>query len=80
MSIKAVSLEKGSVGYIQTVNSKDSDKPAVIQSDIGYLYIGRDKLKYAFKRAQNAQIQIILPIHKVSSRPLLSIYTFCIIQ
>ena len=36
--------------------------------------------KSAFEHAQNVQIQIILGICKVSSRPLLYIHTFCSIQ
>ena len=38
------------------------------------------KRKIAFKQAQNKQIQIILHMPKVPSRPLLSIHTFCSIQ
>ena len=36
--------------------------------------------KSVFKHAQNTQIQIILRMRKVSSGPLLSIYTFNSIQ
>ena len=39
--------------------------------------IGQVKRKSAFKYAQNAQIQIILRMRKVSSGPLLDIRTFC---
>ena len=45
-----------------------------------YRHMGRVKRKSAFEHTQNAQIQIILSMHKVSSGPLLSIYTFCSIQ
>ena len=36
--------------------------------------------KSAFERAQNAQLQFILRMRKVSSKPLLSFNTFCSIQ
>ena len=38
--------------------------------------LGRAKRKRAFEHAQNAQIQIILCMRKVSSGPLLSIRIF----
>ena len=43
-------------------------------------YMRRVKRKDALEHAQNAQIQIILRMLKVSSGPLLSINTFCTIQ
>ena len=36
--------------------------------------------KSVFEHVQNAQIQIILHMHKVSSGPLLYIHAFCSIQ
>ena len=42
--------------------------------------LDRVKQKSTFEHVQNALIQIILCMHKVSSRPLLSIHTFCSIQ
>ena len=41
--------------------------------------IDRIKRKSVFELAQNAQIQIILRMRKVSSGSLLSIHAFCII-
>ena len=38
------------------------------------------KRKSAFEHAQNAQIQIILRIREVSSKPLPTIHSFCSIQ
>ena len=43
-------------------------------------YIGRAKRTSSFEHAQNAQIQIILRMHKISPGPLLSIHIFCSIQ
>ena len=40
-------------------------------------YMGCAKQKSAFKHVQNAQIQIILHMHKVPSGPMLSSHTFC---
>ena len=47
-----------------------------------YSYIGRVRVKRkrAVKLAQNAQIQIILGMRKVSSGPLLAVNTLCSIQ
>ena len=42
-----------------------------------YSKMDRIKRKKGFEHVQNAQIQIILCMCKVSSGPLLSIHTFC---
>ena len=58
-------------------------KPQFYYIKVGFMGV---KMIYACFRdevpehAQNAQIQIILRMHKVSSGPLLSIQTFCNIQ
>ena len=39
--------------------------------------MGGIKRESPFKHTQNAQIQIVLRLRKISSRPLLSIHTFC---
>ena len=43
-------------------------------------YMDYIKWKSAFEHVQNAKIQIILHMRKVSSEPLLSIHTFCTSQ
>ena len=42
--------------------------------------MGHIERKSVLEHIQDVQIQIILHMHKVSSRPLLSIHTFCSIQ
>ena len=51
-----------------------------------FLYFNTDeqmgpiKRKSALEHVQNAQIQLILHMHKVSSGPVLSVHTFCSIK
>ena len=44
------------------------------------LHLGHVKRKIAFKHVQNAQIQIILRLRKISPGPVFTIHTFCNIQ
>ena len=64
-------LENRTLGLIESLH---------MQYCISRINGPRQAKKSDFEHAQNVQIQIILHMSKISTRPLLSIHTFCSIQ